>query len=136
MAVPVFKKYCKRCEKSFLTHEQDKDFCNFDCENKFKYYAHFSHLKDRKKASKVVSCANCGDEIFYSGSFAPKFCNDQCIKSYEKKERIKESNKRPTYIRSVKNKNAKSYEELNWIAEKKRVFDDSLSHYRIIKERI
>jgi hypothetical protein len=129
MSISVLKKNCKRCNKSFLTREEDMIYCNTDCEMKNKYYAHLNKKDPIKKVQNL--CAYCGDICTYQG----KFCNKFCSKNFEiekKTQRSKEDflneKKKPTH--------RLPYEVLNKMEEKKRVFEDSWWNYNRNRERI
>lgn len=127
MPPPVLKKHCKRCEKTYLTYEFDKDFCTDVCKHKHAYAEHFN-IKDELTYS-IGNCLYCGEES------RKKYCNLHCEKAHQKEKRVENS------ITRIKNndkprKNGLSYEELNRRAEWKRVFDDGDYLYRNNRERI
>lgn len=108
----TYKKNCKRCHKSFLTVDGELEFCNSDCGDRFAYTGkplviHSGNCK---------TCKHCGD-----ASGRSSFCNTVCRKRFEADERSRSSNliDKKTVIPG-----GMSYEALNKMEERKRVFDN------------
>lgn len=134
MPIQVLKKCCERCGKAFFTYENDKNFCNSNCEAKFKYAQHFNI--DEKLIEHDSVCAFCHEEIHTKGRNKSKFCNKKCERGF-----LNQQSRQKTIDKSLKEtdkqkKKSISYDELNRRAEWKRVNDDESWMYKRNRERI
>ncbi len=114
----ILRKNCLRCVKNFLTYEEDKVYCNSDCESKAVYEKHFGCVKTFKDS--VCEC--CGLRVKGSTKYCSKDCDNSIRrqKLAEKRELInKEEN-----ILGKSNLKKVSYTELNRRLEYKRLYDD------------
>lgn len=127
----VLKKMCKRCEKTFFTYENDKEFCTDICQHKKAYAEHFK-VKDTPLTYKIKQCFHCGEDS------RKKFCNLHCQKQHGKKQRAQAHNDRIKEGKETIRPKRKgiSYEELNRRAEWKRVNEDYSWLYQKNRERI
>lgn len=128
MAPAVLRKNCTHCGKVFLTHQDDMEFCNSTCKHRHKYNDHFG-FKQPKQVD--VACAFCGDAVRIPNGGNEKrqrFCNNQCYRGYQKRQRDAESNvkeKKP----NPGNPNKLPFEVIEKIEERRRVFDDKHAYW-------
>lgn len=127
----VLRKNCTHCGNVFLTHEIEMEFCNGNCEHRHGYNEYFG-FEGRKQV--LEYCTSCGEEVRTPQGNRGKnrFCNQQCRKVYDMRQRIVDSNckqKKP----NLGNPNKISYENLDKISEKKRVFDDKHAYWYTIR---
>lgn len=136
MAPQLFKKYCAFCNKSFLTYENDKIYCNDKCINKQKYrdLAYKNDWKIKYCQVKESRCEACSEIISVNDGRgrSRKWCNDACRKLAAKRKRMAVSN----VTDKKKSGHPLPYEVLNEIEEKKRVFVDSKYRYQYNRPRI
>lgn len=129
MPPEVLRKNCTHCGKVFLTHDEEMEFCNSTCKHRQKYNEHFG-LRQPKRIS--VSCTFCGEEIRTvprrQGKEENRFCNSQCRRGYDKRQRDAESNSKEKKSRTDHIKKI-PYEVLEKMEEKKRVFDDRHAYW-------
>lgn len=108
---------CERCEKHYLTYEEDKNFCTDQCKFK-KLYCQQRNVKDVKLTKADKQCRNCGEWT------KQVFCNKQCEYAHRRKEYQEKSIKKSCENREKSKKRRISFEELNCRAEWKRLNDD------------
>lgn len=127
MARQLHKKYCQRCNRSYLTYEENLLFCNSDCEHKYTYEKIRGFDPNLTKKQNICAC--CGDEC------TAKFCNTLCRNTFLRKKTTKNSQET---FKADKKKNCHKlpYDVLNKIAEKKRIFEDSWWNYNTNHNRI
>lgn len=128
-AYPTIKKECKRCQKPFLTKNKELEFCNTECESKYKYAQHFKITEKAKFPT--GNCKQCGETTFQHNHY----CNEHCKKLFAKNKRIAKN--KEIFVKDKKsNLKRLPYDVLNQIEEKKRIFDDSWWNYNRNYERI
>jgi hypothetical protein len=117
MPPQVFNKICERCEKRYLTYEEDKNFCTDNCKFK-KIYCEKRKIKDTPLTKADKQCKHCGEKT------KTIFCNKQCQYAYDRL-RSKQKTVKKSYENRDKSKRRRiSFEELNRRSEWKRLNDD------------
>ena len=127
MVRPILKKQCTYCKKAFFTKTPEMEFCNTDHEAKHKYDIALNITQDQTIRG---WCSVCGDDLYYrTGPKQAKqrFCSDHCKNVFYKDQRVKKSNSRTAKT----NPKTKSHEELNKMAERRRVWDSKHAEWYV-----
>ena len=127
MPIRLYTFKCKHCNKSRNTYNPDMIFCTPECEGKFKYYETMAPVskmvagqKSRLKSTLLFPCEACGKETSNK-----RFCSHECI-ALNRRKIGREETLEKTKEKFLEEKKRKgiSFEELNRIAEWKRLHDD------------
>ena len=127
MAPQKLKKNCEYCSKAFFTYNPEMKFCNTDHEDKHEFNK--KYYKNQKYYLNQYPCKQCGEL-----SSAEDFCNEHCKRNYRKDQTTKRS--KETFLKEKQNGKRLSYDVLNKMEEKKRVFEERWWNYNRCRERI
>lgn len=127
MAPKLFNKRCQRCEKSYYTYDESKDFCTDICKGKCEYAKFFNKAEPIHEEKFCLWC----NAIL--GFKQRKFCEDGCKKKFNNQQ---SRDQRAVLPKKKSTRKPIPYEVLNRMAEHKRVFEDHYGLYRKNNDRI